>query len=135
MIIVQSFFPHKNCNVLMLNLYICIIFFWVFINFLSFCQKWMSGYLIKFDEDITLWVIRNQSIKFKFYYQMRSSKGFSNQITKVNTTFCSKKTELYVYEKMYYFAFKNMKILLNYSAFSRNSHFLFILIFWLFFLL
>ena len=33
---------------------------------------------------------------------MRISKGFSNQISKVNPTFYSEKTELYIYKKNIY---------------------------------
>ena len=41
---------------------------------------------------------------------MRISHGFSNQITKVNTTLCSEKTEIIdIYEKSHYFASKTMK--------------------------
>ena len=36
---------------------------------------------------------------FQGYFIMRISKVFSNQIPKVNTTFCSENTKLYIYEK------------------------------------
>ena len=41
---------------------------------------------------------------------MRISQGFSNQISKVNTIFCSEKAELYMFmKKINYFASQNRK--------------------------
>ena len=53
---------------------------------------------------------------------MRISNGFSNKISKVNTTFYSEKTKLYIYEeKLHYFASKSLKIAQNFSVFYAIS--------------
>ena len=36
---------------------------------------------------------KSKGEKFEYYFQMRISKGFSNQIEEINTSFCSKKSE------------------------------------------
>ena len=41
---------------------------------------------------------------------MRTFKSFFNQILKVNNTKRSEKIEIYIYEKLQYFASKNIKI-------------------------
>ena len=39
---------------------------------------------------------KSKALNFKGYFQMRISKGFSNQILKVNTSFYSESIKLYV---------------------------------------
>ena len=46
-----------------------------------------------------LCIIKSNEQNFKGYFQMRIFKRFSNQISKGNIIFCTKKTEIYIYEK------------------------------------
>ena len=50
---------------------------------------------------------------------MRISKGFSNQISKVNTTFWPEKAELYIYEEI--FVKRQVKFEYGLCVFHRNG--------------
>ena len=61
-------------------------------------MKTIKNRLVNFinnDVSTTLRVIKNNIQNLKGYFPMRFSKGFSNQILEVNTTFGSAKSKFY----------------------------------------